>query len=118
MTKRIRLVVLAHCVVTVFLIGMPTAHAIQCRAARPSDQQGRWWAWRLIDGQKCWYEGRAMISKSSLQWSARHSVKAESPATPISVLTETPNYLLDSRASIPDDGDSFESLWRARAINN
>src|SRR5437764_606733 len=102
MTKRIRLVVLAHCVVTVFLIGMPTADAKQCRAARPSDQHGQWWAWRLIDGHKCWYEGRAMISKSSLQWSARHSARAEPHVTPMSVVTETPNPL-DSRASIPHD---------------
>jgi hypothetical protein len=118
MATRIRLVIWAASVVTIFLIGVPTAHAIQCRAAQPSNQHGRWWAWRLIDGQKCWYEGRAMISKSLLQWSIQPQVRTEPPATPTSVLTETRNNLLDSRASIPDGADSFESLWRARAIND
>jgi hypothetical protein len=106
---RISSVVLAACIVTVLPIVVPTAQAKQCSIARPLDPHGHWWSWRLIDGRKCWYEGKTAISKSLLQWSG--------PATPIRVLTEKPNDLLDSRAALPDGADSFESLWRARAIN-
>src|SRR6266480_222606 len=101
MTNHIRPVAFAACIATVLLIGAPTAQAKQCSVAMPSNPQGHWWSWRLIDGRKCWYEGRTAISKSLLQWSG--------PATPISVLTEKPKELLDSRASLPDDADSFES---------
>lgn len=118
MTIRISPVALAACFLTVFPIVMATAEAKQCSVARPSDQHGHWWSWRQIDGRKCWYEGKTLISKSLLQWSVPSSVRSESAATPITVLTDKRNDLLDSRASIPHDADSFESLWRARAINN
>jgi hypothetical protein len=117
MTNPISPITLAVCILTVFPIFVPTAQAKQCRVEHPSDQQGHWWSWRLVDGRKCWYEGRTMISKSSLQWSVPSSARSESPATPVSVLMEKRNDLLDSRASMPDL-DSFESLWRARAMNN
>jgi hypothetical protein len=29
---------------------------------------GGHWTWRLIDGRKCWYEGRSVISKDNLRW--------------------------------------------------
>src|SRR3954451_20054057 len=110
MSMRISSVALAACIVTVLPIVAPTAaEAKQSSIARPLDPQGHWWSWRLIDGRKCWYEGRTAISTSLLQWSG--------PATPISVLTEKPKKLLDSISSLPDDAYSFESLWRARAIN-
>jgi hypothetical protein len=95
--------------ITILSIVAPAAQAKQCSMARPLDPKGHWWSWRLIDGRKCWYEGRIAISKSLLQWSG--------PAIPTRVLTEKPNDLFDSRASLPDGADSFESLWRARAIN-
>src|SRR5436190_20023555 len=108
MTMRISPVALAACIITVLPNVAAAAQAKQCSIARPLDPKGHWWSWRLIDGRKCWYEGRTAISKSLLQWSG--------PATPTGGLTEKPNDLLDSRASLPDGADSFESLWRARAI--
>src|SRR4051812_44334833 len=116
MSNRIRFVVLAVCIAIAFPIGVPTAQATQCRIAKPTHQPGHWWSWRLIDGRKCWYEGKTMVSKSSLHWSV--PLSRESRATPVSVRTERRNDLLDSRASATDDADSFESLWRARAIKN
>lgn len=55
--------------VILFLLGAPTAQAKHCRAERPSDARVHW-SYRLIDGRKCWYEGEAGLSKSSLQWPA------------------------------------------------
>lgn len=37
-------------------------------ACQTSAGQGGWWAWRIIDGRKCWYEGKAGMSKDNLRW--------------------------------------------------
>jgi hypothetical protein len=29
---------------------------------------GGYWTWRLIDGRKCWYEGKPGMSKDNLRW--------------------------------------------------
>jgi hypothetical protein len=116
MAQQIRPVVFAASIATLLLIGLP-AQAKQCSAARPSNPHGQWWSWRSIDGRKCWYEGRAMIPKSSLQWAAQASAQSKAGATPKSVQPETANDPLDSQASVPD-ADSFESRWRARVRNN
>jgi hypothetical protein len=39
--------------------------AIACQA---SPGRGGWWAWRQIDGRKCWYEGKVGMSKDNLRW--------------------------------------------------
>jgi hypothetical protein len=41
----------------------------QCSTALPSNQLGHW-SWRMIDGRKCWYEGKPLLSKSLLEWAA------------------------------------------------
>ena len=118
MTKKIRSVAFAACIATLLPIGVPTARANQCGVARPSNTHGHWWSWRLIDGRKCWYEGKTMISKSLLQWPAQASAQPKSDGGPKGLLTEKPNDPLDSQAWVPDDGDSFQARWRARAVNN
>jgi hypothetical protein len=37
-------------------------------ACQASAGRGGHWAWRIIDGRKCWYGGKAGMSKNSLQW--------------------------------------------------
>jgi len=78
---------------------------------------------RLIDGRKCWYEGKSMISKSLLHWPPQPpAAKADSgqaptsAEAPIKILTVKSINLLDAQASVPSDSDDFESRWRARAI--
>jgi hypothetical protein len=83
MTKRI---VWASAVVCLFplsfLMGTESAVAKQCNAAMPSKPKAHW-TYRLIDGRKCWYEGRNSIPKSLLSWSgsASPSEKASSEKT-------------------------------------
>lgn len=48
------------------------AEKIECAAELPSARGGHWY-YRIIDGRKCWYRGKAMVPKSSLYW-------AKSPA--------------------------------------
>jgi hypothetical protein len=43
--------------------------SVKAVACQPSSPAGHGhWAWRLIDGRKCWYEGAAGIDKSLLHW--------------------------------------------------
>ena len=84
--------------------------------ASPSKAQGHW-SWRLIDGRKCWYAGKTVISKSLLKWPAAESAQAKAAAAPpVSVVTEKRSDPMNAQARMLDD-DSFESRWRARVIS-
>src|SRR5229473_5026151 len=99
MTKQIP-IALAACIATLSAIGMPTAQAKQlCSAAMPSDPHGRWWSYRLIDGRKCWYEGKPMLSKSLLEWPKEASAQPVSNGEVANVLTDKPSSPLDSQAT-------------------
>ena len=47
------------------LLASSAANAIECRTSKGNVG---WWTWRIIDGQKCWYEGRQVIDKTRLHW--------------------------------------------------
>ena len=128
MARQIRLAACAACIAALLPVGAPTAQEIQCLAAAPSNTQ-KHWTYRLIDGRKCWYEGRSMISRSLLQWPpqapAVQSTSGKAPApgeaptsgeAPIKILTVKSINPLDAQALVTDDSDDFESRWRARAI--
>ena len=118
MKMQIRLIFFAACIAALVPIGMLTAQAKaqvkECRAS-PSKVQGHW-SWRLIDGRKCWYAGKTVISKSSLRWPAAAPAQAKAAAAPISVVTEKRSGPMDAQARMLDD-DSFESRWRARVTS-
>jgi len=44
------------------------ARADVCLPAKPSNQRGQYYSWRVIDGRTCWYAGRPGRSKSQLHW--------------------------------------------------
>jgi hypothetical protein len=116
MKMQIRLVCFAVCIAALVPIGMLTAQAkaqIRECVASPSKAQGHW-SWRQIDGRKCWYAGKTMISKSLLRWPAAAPAQAKlKAAPPASVVTEKRSSPMDAQARMLDD-DSFESRWRAR----
>jgi hypothetical protein len=56
--------VIAICIMFAFI---QSAHAIECQTSALSKDH---WAWRLIDGRKCWYKGAAGMGKSLLHWAA------------------------------------------------
>ena len=112
----------AACIAVLMPAGEANAKAVECSAARPSNAQS-YWSWRLIDGRKCWYAGKTMISKSLLQWPAKASVQAKAdpaPArvtvVPVTVVKEKGSDPLDAQARLLDYANSFEARWRARAI--
>ena len=41
-----------------------------------------WWRWRIIDGKKCWYPGKAVIDKSHLTWEPPEVVVEPKPSLP------------------------------------
>ena len=106
----------AVCISALVPIGMLTAQAkapLRECSASPSKAQGHW-SWRLIDGRKCWYAGKTVISKSALRWPAAEPAQAKAAAAPpVSVAMEKRSGPLDAQARMLD-GDSFESRWRAR----
>jgi hypothetical protein len=62
------------------LIGsVGTAHAIDCRSEKG---EGYPWAWRQIDGKRCWYKGKAGMDKKLLRWAenSRAPAAARKPA--------------------------------------
>ena len=108
-------IALAAWVATLLSVGMPNAQAKQqCSAATPSNAHGRWWSYRLIDGRKCWYEGKPMLSKSLLEWPKEASAQPVSNGEVTSVLTKKPGIPSDSQAWALKDSDTFEARWRGR----
>src|SRR6516162_9869002 len=79
MTKQISAIAGVACI-ALSAFGVPAVLAKQqCSAAMPSDVHGHWWSYRLIDGRKCWYEGKPGLSKSLLEWSKQ--AKSVEPKT-------------------------------------
>ena len=90
------------------------AEAKQCGTERPPNARS-YWSYRLIDGRKCWYEGKPMLSKSLLYWPPARTARADSAREP-DLLPANYYNLLDAQASIQDDSDAFEARWRARFL--
>lgn len=112
MAKKIRLIVFIACVATIGSIGMPSAQVRQCSAARPESQHGHW-SYRLIDGRKCWYEGKNRLSRSSLEWSAKVPAQAGFDGGSAREPGDKRGDPLDAKAWAEDDFDTFEARWRA-----
>ena len=122
MKTQILLVFFAACIAALMPTGVANAKAIECSVARPSSTH-TYWSWRLIDGRKCWYAGKTMISKSLLQWPAKAPVQAKADSVPVKIVpvtvaTEKRSDPLDAHARLLDYANSFEARWRARAVTD
>lgn len=107
-------IALAACIAAL-LSETPDAQAKQqCSAATPSNPHGRWWSYRLIDGRKCWYEGKPMLSKALLEWPKETSVQPISNGKVTGVVTQRSGNSLDAQARALKDANTFEALWRER----
>jgi len=93
------------CVLTVaFFCSAAPALAKQCSAERPSDAR-TYWSYRLIDGRKCWYEGKPMLSKSLLNWPATQTAQKNAGKEPDASPASRYNPL-NAQAAITDDPDT------------
>jgi hypothetical protein len=61
--------------VALLLASSSSTDAIQCHGARGHD--GKYWAWRNVDGRKCWYAGNRGMSKKKLQWAIKAPQKRD-----------------------------------------
>ncbi len=105
-------IVLAACIAALSSIGTPAVQAKQqCSVAVPSDTHGQWWSYRLIDGRKCWYEGKPGLSKSLLEWPKETSEQPSSSREVTGDVTEKPGNPLDySQAWAPEGSDTLSRL--------
>jgi len=84
-----------------FMFSATPAQAKQCSAERPANARS-YWSYRLIDGRKCWYEGKPMLAKSELHWPTSRSSNA-APRPELGVVPANQYNLLDAQASMADD---------------
>ena len=103
-------IALAVWIATLLSVGIPNAQAKQqCSAAAPKNPHVQWWSYRLIDGRKCWYEGKPLLSKSLLEWPKEASAQRVSNGKVTSVVTQKPGNPLDAQARALNDSDTFEA---------
>ncbi len=70
------------------LVPLPvSAQSIACSAQVPSASKGHYF-YRLIDGRKCWYEGKSLIPKSMLYWPASNAAVSETARRSNAAVTE------------------------------
>src|SRR5258705_13204131 len=110
MTSQFQSIALAAFIAAPLSIEVSTAQAKQqCTAEMPSNPHGRWWSYRLIDGRKCWYEGKPGFSKSLLEWPSEAS--AHTAGEIASTGPKKPLNPLDSQSWAPNsaltDPDTF-----------
>jgi hypothetical protein len=86
-----------------FIFSATPTQAKQCSTERPPDARS-YWSYRLIDGRKCWYEGKPMLSKSLLHWAASPSAPAK-PRLKSDFLSANRHNPLDAQASISEDSE-------------
>ena len=113
-------VLIAAFLATLLPLSAPAAQVRQCSAAVPKSAKGHW-SWRMIDGRKCWYSGKAVIARSALRWpaAAPAPVQAKAEAAPkvtVNVATEKRSDPMEAQAQMTDD-DSFESRWQLRVVS-
>ena len=108
--RKLPAIALAAWIATLLPVGTPNAQAKQhCSAAAPSNPDERWWSYRLIDGRKCWYEGKPMLSKSLLEWPKRAFAQSVSSRQVKGVVTEKLGNPLDAQARALTAPDTFEA---------
>jgi hypothetical protein len=115
--RKLPAIALAAWIATLLPVGTPSAQAKQhYSAVAPSNPDERWWSYRLIDGRKCWYEGKPMLSKSLLEWPKRAFAQSVSSRQVKGVVTEKLGNPLDAQARALTVPDSFEARWRERVV--
>ena len=84
--------------VIIVLLSCSHSAAIGCKSTRGHD--GKYWAWREIDGRSCWYAGRRGIAKARLAWPAPRARTRPAPAPPKNIPEHIP------------PADTFADRWR------
>jgi hypothetical protein len=112
-----------------FIAGLFIAGAVEAKQQCSVSAGQGYWSWRMIDGRKCWYEGKPMLSKALLEWPAESAGQPDTKADTASVAperhrpesqrsesqrAESHGDPMDAQAYAPADSQTFEALWRDR----
>jgi hypothetical protein len=107
-----------------FIAGLVIAGAVEAKQQCSVSAGQGYWSWRMIDGRKCWYEGKPMLSKAMLEWPAESAAQPDTTADTASVAperrrpesqrSESHGDPMDAQAYAPADSQTFEALWRDR----
>jgi hypothetical protein len=102
---------------------------VECEPQRVTGD-GRYWAYRIVDGRECWYQGRPGKPKNELLWdrapSARQPMdqpeaetKAEPPdeAETKAEPPDAPSGLVAVPPEKPETTDAMPERWRASAAD-
>jgi hypothetical protein len=98
---------------------MASAETIECASEVPAAPRGHWY-YRIIDGRKCWYQGKPMMPKSSLSWTkpsvaevktAAPEQPAETPTTDGRSIAISPPVEAPAWPAPVANDLSFESRW-------
>lgn len=73
---------------------------LACVETYPGEKRPLDWAYRTIDGKKCWYQGPHMMPKSKLFWEKEETM----PMIPD--MMKQPDE--------PEDDGTFQSRWRLK----
>jgi hypothetical protein len=103
----------------IFLIFTDSAQAVECQTSVQSSDGH--WAWRLIDGRRCWYKGESGMDKSLLHWPSADEGRDTLEVTPdkpkgekvqaIPQIQSIPSEVLQMLPILPPQ-PSFEDRWR------
>ena len=77
-----------------------------CRSAKPTKPKGVW-SWRMIDGRKCWYQGKAGRAKTTLHWAKPQPVRRVQRVAPIAAPVPPPVEVEVAQA----DNPLLASVW-------
>ncbi|MDH2398744.1 hypothetical protein QCM77_01910 [Bradyrhizobium sp. SSUT18] len=117
MSKPLQAFSLTVGIVALSSLEMTSLHAMQqCSAAMPPNPQGQWWSYRFIDGRKCWYAGKPLLSKALLEWpiEQRPELGSRGEATGIVIANKPGNPFDAQTLALKKGSDTFEERWRAR----
>jgi hypothetical protein len=108
-------------------VGFPSiskAETIACAAEVPAGVKGHWY-YRIIDGRKCWYDGKPMMPKTSLYWpkstatDAKASTAPEQRAAAPVVAEDRPVKPATDGRSVAMPSSAAEPVaWPAPAVTN
>jgi hypothetical protein len=105
----------------VLFVSLNSAQAIECQTSMQGGDGH--WAWRLIDGRKCWYKGASGMDKLLLHWSAADDSRDEPKDKPDKTKVEKIQALSEVQSIPPEilkivpimpSQPTFEDRWRLR----
>src|SRR5262245_44247373 len=82
---------------------------VECEPQRVTGD-GRYWAYRIIDGRECWYPGRPGKPKSELFWARIQPEAATEPSEP-------PSNFVGAPPKQPETIEAVPEQWRATAAD-